>query len=222
MVKSIEMLHITQKNILDSLARAESCRYADLKPAHIDGNVFGYHLKRVITDKLVDKGDDGLYRLTELGRQYIITRYEDPLKSAHSILLIVLRRGEDYLIRERTIQPMLGTAGFVHGEPKLDLSAVEAAQLRLLDKTGIESTLEVAASGLITIHKNSELESYSHAIVLTGESSTADIPIARDSTGINRWVHKSELSKSHMIPSCTDILRILEQNKPWFELTYNL
>lgn len=216
------MLHVTQKNILNVLATAESRRYRELKPDAIDGNVFGYHLKQLLSSGLIRKTSEGSYCLTEVGRKYIVTRYERPLESAHSIFLLVITSGEEYLVRERKIQPMLGTKGFVHGEPKLHMPLTESARARLLAKTGIDINLSVATSGLITIKKGGELQSYSHATVLTGDVGNKELPLEADATGHNLWVHANELNKAEFIPSCQDILQALQRRQTWFELSYDI
>ena len=216
------MLHITQKHILDSLAQAEFKRYGELKPTDIDGNVFGYHLKQTLAAGLAEKSADGTYRLTESGRNYIINRYHNPLESAHSIFLLVIRCGDNYLIRERKIQPMLGYSGFIHGEPTPGEMIIDTANKRLRTKTGLECSLSVSSSGLITIKKDSGLQSYSHAVILTGEITDRILEIDEDETGRNYWLDVRDLEKSSIIPSCKDILRILENQQQWFELNYDL
>lgn len=215
------MRHITQKNILNKLAQTEVARYSEIKPEQIDGNVFIYHLKQLLSDELVIKNQDGTYQLSETGRNYIIHRYDDPLESAHSIFLIVIRNNDKYLMRERKIQPMLGYSGFVHGEPKPGKTVLETAAKRLADKTGLSCDLSVVASGLIELNLEGELQSFSHAIVLYGETDRHDIK-SGDETGRNYWIDKNEIDATDFIPSTQDILDVIDQNKPWFELRYNI
>lgn len=216
------MLHHIQKNILDTLATSETVRYGALKPTDLDGNVFGYHLKSLLRDKYVIKLEDGSYELTRLGKDYIVNRYENPLLQAHSILLIIVRRGDQWLMRERLVQPLLGMAGFIHGEPIAGEDVIGTARQRLLDKTGIDITLELHGSGLITIKRSGVIESYSHAIVVYGETNQ-DITITNDATGRNFWLPDSELTNSTILPSSIDIISQISQstNKP-FDLTYAL
>jgi hypothetical protein len=196
------MLHHIQKTALDTLAAAESLRYSQIKPTELDGNTFGYHLKQLISEDYVAKSTDGSYALTSKGRDYIMHRYEDPTRSAHTIFLVVVRNGDNYLVRRRKVQPMLGKIGFVHGEPEPGMSVVESAQKRLLAKTGISATLAVVGSALITQYLADELHSYSHAIILTGKT-TDDCHIASDDTGENLWT--SSLNDNDILPSCYDI-----------------
>ena len=216
------MVHHIQKAILDTLATSNSCRYAEIKPAELDGNVFGYHLKQVIAAKLVHKDDDGNYSLTPLGRDYIVNRYEDPLTQAHSIILIVIRRGNQWLMRKRLVQPLIGHIGFVHGEPIAGEPVTHTAQQRLLNKTGITAPLTLFSSGLITQYKDGELASYSHALIMTGETDS-DYTITSDTTGEQQWCTLAEIQQQPelFLPSCVDIIeRIGRSDASPFELSY--
>lgn len=216
------MLHHIQKSILDILATTESSRYSDLKPNDMDGNIFSYHLKQLIGGHYVIKNDDGSYRLTIKGKEYIVHRYEDTLTQAHSIFLIALRRGDDWLMRERLVQPLLGMSGFIHGEPIADTPLLETAMWRLQDKTGLSVPLSVHSSGLIRISRSGTLESFSHAIILTGQTQE-DISVTDDKTGRNYWLPTSNLQDTSILPSCMAIVNLLDSKDTVpFELSYQL
>jgi hypothetical protein len=216
------MLHHIQKSILDNLAVANNSRYSDIKPTDMDGNIFTYHLKQLITDKQVIKNGDGTYALSSKGKDYIVHRYENSLLQAHSIYLIALRRGNQWLLRERLIQPLLGMSGFVHGEPIATEPLIETATKRLQEKTGLSVTLSIHSSGLIRISHGDTIESFSHAIILAGETNH-DITIREDLTGRNYWLATADLKKDNILPSCLDIVDLLSSNtRPPFEWTYVL
>lgn len=216
------MLHHIQKSIMDKLATAETKRYGELKPVELDGNVFGYHLKALLIEKYISKSEQGDYALTQKGKDYVVHRFENPLLQAHSIFLIALRRDNNWLLRERLVQPLLGMAGFIHGEPIAGEPVAVTATRRLLEKTGLDVDLSVQSSGLISITRDGVLESYSHAVVLTGETDS-DISITRDPTGHNFWRPANELDSATILPSCIDIIsRIENHNSTPFDLHYNL
>ena len=213
------MLHHIQRGVLNKLATASNLLYSEIKPNELDGNVFGYHLKSLMRDGYVTKKSDGSYSLLPKGREYIVRRYEDPLKSAHSILLIVVRNGENFLLRRRAIQPMLGCVGFIHGEPEPNLTVVEAAKLRILEKTGLNLTPTVKGSALITQFIEGEIQSYSHAIILYAETDQTEIK-ATDETGENFW--SSLEGVNNILPSCHDIIDMIERGDSWLEKSYQL
>lgn len=216
------MLHHIQKSILDTLATVQSARYSDIKPHDMDGNIFSYHLKLLIADHYAIKNKDGSYYLSQKGKDYIVHRYENPLSQAHSIFLMAIHRGDEWLVRERLVQPLLEMSGFIHGEPAADEPLLETATRRLQEKTGIDVQLSVHSSGLIRISHDSIMESFSHAIILTGETNE-DIAIKQDETGRNYWLSTDDLQKADVLPSCTDIITLLSQDRTNpFEFNYHI
>ncbi len=216
------MLHHIQKNILNVLASAESARYSDLKPYDMDGNTFTYHLKQLMVDKYIVKQQDGSYALLPAGKNYIIHRHENPLSQAHSIFLIVVRRGDEWLVRERRVQPLLGMTGFVHGEPVANEPVAVTARHRLFEKTGIDTPLRIYSSGLICITAGDEIASFSHALILVGDT-TQDVSVVDDQTGHNFWISTKDLNGPDMLPSCLDLVnRIVSNDVSPYELEYQL
>jgi hypothetical protein len=216
------MIHHIQRAILDRLATTNSARYGEIKPAELDGNSFTYHMKQLISDHYVSKNEDGSYALAPKGKDYIVHRYDGPALQAHTIFLIAIRRGDEWLMRERLVQPLLGMSGFIHGEPVATELLIETATKRLQEKTGLNVPLSIHSSGLIRILRDDTIESFSHAIILTGETDQ-DINIVDDQTGRNYWVQTSDLRKSNVLPSCTDIIDLLSQDSAHpFEFIYHI
>lgn len=216
------MIHHIQRTILDSLAAHESARYSELKPQNLDGNIFTYHLKQLIADKYVTKNEDGTYTLLAKGKDYVVHRFENPQVQAHSIFLIAIRKGDEWLMRERLVQPLLGMSGFIHGEPVANENIIVTANKRLLDKTGLSIPLNIFSGGLIKMSANNTVESFSHAIILTGETSD-DFTITDDATGRQFWQSTDDLSDSSILPSCVDLVsRINANDKSMFVLEYEL
>jgi hypothetical protein len=216
------MLHHIQKAILDTLATSQSSRYSDLKPKDMDGNIFSYHLKSLTFDHYIEKNENGLYTLSQKGKNYIVHRYEDTLLQAHTIFLIVIKRYDEWLMRERLVQPLLGMSGFIHGEPVAGEPILETAAKRLEEKTCLSLPLSVHRSGLIRILRGDAVESFSHAIILTGVTK-ADVTIGDDQTGRNYWLATSDMKNKDILPSCVDIIDLIssEHQSP-FDLTYYL
>jgi len=219
------MLHHIQKHIIDVLATVDPARYADLRPDDMDGNQFTYHLKQLITDRLVAKNEDGTYSLTQKGRTYLVTRYENPDEMAHTIFLVIVRHGGKLLLRERRVQPMLGYIGFVHGEPVVGKTLGESVRERVALKTGVDiEDIMVRGSGLIRIVKDGQPQSFSHAIIVQAVAGSGDLPITEDETGKNSWIPEDQLdSVAQLLPSCFDVLAFARDPAGgWFERTYDV
>lgn len=208
------------------LAHADPARYADLKPADMDGNQFTYHLKQLITNKLVTKNDDNTYSLTQKGRSYLIRRFENAEDSAHSIFLVIIRCGDKVLLRERKVQPMNGYVGFVHGEPIASEPLDFTIRERIKAKTGIEidaDTIMTHGSGLIRIIHNGQIQSFSHAIIAEVAVDNDELPIIEDQTGRNFWMHDDDTGPVKNLPSNGDIFTYAKDPSwSWFDWTYEI
>ncbi len=64
-------MHRLQQHILHQLILNERQRYADLKPAEVEGNLFMYHLRCLMKNGHVEKCPDGRYRLAAEGKTYV-------------------------------------------------------------------------------------------------------------------------------------------------------
>lgn len=219
------MLHHIQKNIINVLASKDPARYADIKPDGMDGNQFTYHLKQLITDKLIQKNDDGTYSLTHKGRTYLIYRYESLDEAAHSIFLVIVRHDKKHLLRKRKVQPLINYSGFIHGEPVANEPLAITVQKRVLKKTGLAvKEISIHGSGLIRMRRDGELQSFSHAIIIEATVPSDELAMFDDETGENFWtdnVYTDPIDK--LIPSTRDILAFADDASiRWFDWTYEL
>lgn len=220
------MLHHIQKSIVNVLASTDPARYADLKPADMDGNQFTYHLKQLLTEKLVQKNEDSTYSLTEKGRSYLIRRFENIEDSAHTIFLVIIRHGDKVLLRERKVQPMNGYAGFVHGEPVANEPLNITIANRVKSKTGIDidgNNIVTHGSGLIRMVIDGQTQSFSHAIIAETIVDSDDLPIVEDETGRNFWIRGNDKGPVKNLPSNDDVLAYAKDPSwSWFDWTYEI
>ena len=96
----------------------------------------------------------------------------------------------------------------------------ELAEKRLSAKTGIKNIdLSVVGSALITQYRADELQSFSHAVIIHGQTDQ-NITIDHDATGHNFW--SSLESVEDLLPSCKDITGMIDNKLTWLEYTYTL
>lgn len=218
--------HYLQKRIISDLVEHEASRYADLKPAHIEGNVFTYHLRSLIKQKLITKNDDGTYCLTSEGKLYGINgsvKAHELLAQAHAIILLSIRDGHGrWLLRKRLVQPMFGKTGFIHGEPQAG-ETVEAAAARILQRrTGLTGDMNVKGSGYICLEEGGELIAYSAFTLLEVTVLRGDL-ITADAHGENTWHQEPDFNSKEMIPSMADLAEELEKPGLFFlDKTYGV
>lgn len=219
--------HRLQKEILYKLVTSPCARFAELKPPDVDGNIFTYHLKQLIAQKLVIKDNDGNYCLTSMGKAVGINiqlTAKQLLEQAHSIFLIVLRdKNGRWLLRRRLAHPMYGAWGFVHGEPEANETLEDSANKALFERTGLKASFKPLGTGYIKIFKDEALESYTHFLLIEGSNIKGKL-LDKSGNGENKWVENPDFSAKDMIPSMNDLVSLIDSSKNIFfeELEYRL
>ncbi len=219
-------MHHLQQHILHQLIRHSQRRYADLKPAEIEGNLFMYHLRQLIRLRYVAKRADGLYELTPTGH-----RYADGLsletfapRAQPKIVTLLACRNEagEWLLLRRSRQPLLGMVGFPYGKIHLGESIAEASARELAEKAGLTAELVHRGDGYITIRQAGEPISQIMFHLFYGENPQGQlVPESRFGTAF--WARPEEAGESVM-PSVPELIRLLQTdpNRFFVELTYDL
>lgn len=220
-------MHRLQQHILERLIRHENQRYADLKPADVEGNLFMYHLRAVIAKEWVHKRPDGLYELTLEGQRYadrISLTTLTPRSQARIVTLIVCRNASgEYLFYRRRRQPLLGLAGFPYGKVHLGESIAEAAARELHEKTGLAASLVHRGDGYVTMFQGEEPVSQIMFHLFYGENPSGTL--LPDSTDGKAFWAPAPIGEAGYLPSVNDLLVLIEQNphiRFFSELTYCL
>lgn len=206
--------HHIQKTILQKLVESNQARFSELRPKKIDGNIFTYHLKALIKQKLVQKNADGSYCLTNEGKLAGIhnsTSKAVKLAQAHSIILISAEDNGKWLLRKRLVQPMFGKIGFMHGEPQADESVWDCATRILKYRTDLTAEFRVRGSGFITLTNKGKLESYSNFTLLSAHNLKGDLR-PKDHHGENFWLDNPDFTNTDMIPSMAALTQLLHAN----------
>jgi len=219
-------MHWIQAHILSQLIYRSGCRYAELKPDDVGGNLFTYHLRQLMKEKYIAKNIDGHYILTPAGRAYADTLSLASMKprvQPRIVTLLVIRNSVgEWLFLRRKRQPLLGLAGFLYGKIHLGETVAEAAARELAEKAGLNCRLEHRGDGYITItedgHRSSEIIFHLfYGAYPTGELNT------ETSAGKVFWAPESAIDET-FLPSVKDLLRLLREsdNRFFTELKYDL
>lgn len=205
-------------------------RFSELNPSGIDSNLYNYHLHQLISMHYVEKTEGNRYHLTETGKAEGVNwgmSLEQRLASAHSILLLYVQDKEGHLLlRKRTVHPMFGKIGFLHGEPTATESLETSAAVALKKRTGLQADFHVAGSGFIRILDGEHIESFVSFTMLCAVMDSRELLISSSETGENFWTDKSNPDLSHpdMLPSMTDLAKLCSSHSNshfFFDKTYN-
>lgn len=124
-----------RRDIISRLKQADTLRYAKLKPdAEIPNDLYNYHLRKLVSDGIVEKTHQG-YTLSEQGRRHVADTHHTSDQGdrlfKYNVLLVVAREidGALHILNQRrTAQPSYGIVGIPGGtvlksEPLLDGAA---------------------------------------------------------------------------------------------------
>lgn len=131
-------MHDIQKFILKQLSTRANCRYRDIKPSEVEGNLFAYHLKSVLDEDLVEKVGN-IYQLTDKGKKLSIkltsTNWgvrEQPVLAT----MIICRHNNLLVLAKRVRQPLHELYTFPFGKVHFGESLEQAASRECAEKIG--------------------------------------------------------------------------------------
>jgi predicted transcriptional regulator len=147
-------LHKVQTSMLYALRHTESARYSDLmRPTGLTSDVFKFHVRNLVQQGLIEKGEDGTYRLTSRGKEFA-NNLDEAARSVQKQPKLTLRiclgrendKGEtEYLFQERLRNPFWGYWDTIGGPVLWGESIEDAASRELRKQTGLSATFSVKA-----------------------------------------------------------------------------
>lgn len=221
------MMHVIQKEILAKLIAADSLRFSQLKPKHLESNHFMYHLRALMREGLVEKRADGLYSLTTQGKLYVdqvsLRTLKTRLQPKIVTLVAVQNKAGQWLLYRRKHQPLIGQVGFPYGKLHLGETVAEAATRELMEKTGLSCKLTHRGDGYIIINEGGEPVSQICFHLFYGRNPTGTL---RGETpyGEMFWSDpKTDFSKPPYMVSMPDLIKQIQKptkSRFFVELTY--
>lgn len=209
-----------QRDIISKLKNADTLRYSQLKPdAEIPNDLYNYHLKKLVTDGLIVKGDGG-YMLSAKGLRHVAdvhhTSDQDDRLFKFNVLLVVVREIDGVLHvlnQRRTSQPSYGIVGIPGGTILKSEPLLEGASRKLRQETGLDGEFRYIGTERRIFYKDGRL--FSDVIF---PFCICEQPVGEPSTtefGENFWVTIDEAITNdsrqadhiEMIPKLFDALR---------------
>lgn len=193
--------HKIQKTILKNLLINKELRFSDLNTEGISSDHFTFHVKRLVKEGIVVKGEDGLYRLTSNGKEYAnrfdIDEKEILLQKQAKVGILVVGRDKDrFLIQQRLKEPFYGYYGFITGKIKWGESIYEAAKRELEEEAGL-STGKFVLKGIehkIDYSKEGELLEDKFFYIVEAINMSGQL-IEEFDCGKNQWLNKKQISE---------------------------
>lgn len=208
------MTHHLQLKILHKLTLTETARYSQLKPPTIESNLFIYHLKRTMADKLVVKNSDGTYSLSKAGLAYAdkVSLSSFKLRSQPKIVNLIAcsnRRGQ-WLLYRRKHQPFIGRSGFPYGKIHLGETIKQSSERELHEKTNLKTELTHRGDAYITVFDDNELLVHTLFHIHSGRNPVGSLKEAT-SIGYCYWADIDTKRPELYFPGFLEILKLLKR-----------
>lgn len=223
-------MHRIDRFIFTQLLTHETQKFSQLKPPGIEGNTLTYRLRRLQKEGLVTKTPQGQYELTPEGRFFTdrlnFQRFT-PRQLPRSISLLVVRRGDEWLLHRRLIHPLRDLMGLPHSNIRSGESVIATAQQRLEEMTGLRTKFIYRGGGYLTFYRDGKLESFNQVNILENDGEVKGslrAPSREIVTGTYFWQRNPDFTQDEYIPSLKDINQhLVPGNPPFFtELKYKL
>lgn len=218
---SIKRLHYIQLDILRVLLFATSKRYSEIKPIDMESSQFKFHLDSLIKSGLIEKCDDGLYRLTFNGKEF--ANQMDTLdvsmrrQSKISAKICCVRdsgKEKEYLLYTRQKNPFFGYQGFPNAKIWYGESFIDGVKRGLYSETNLQVSREPELMAI----RHYRVFSKEQRILLEDKTMfiyrivnpTGELLSKKD--GVFKWVKETEVAEfvQYPLPEFEEIVRILK------------
>jgi predicted transcriptional regulator len=219
------MIHRYEASILRTLRWAEASRFSQLmQPTGLTSDSFKFYLRKLQKSGHVEKGQDGLYRLTADGKEYANNlddrRLERQKQPKLSIVAVVCREGVDgnkeYLFQERLRQPFLHYWGLISGPILWGQTAEDTAAHEMTKQTGLSANFRL--SGFCRVRDyltDGGLLEDKLFMVMTTDSLVVD-PDNVWGGGRSAWMSLDALqSQPHYFHNTVEFVRMVENGTPY-------
>lgn len=221
-------MHPLRKQILHQLIINPYLPYSKLKPKEIEGNLFMYHLKQLISEGLVEKRLDGKYELTSEGKVFVdklsLETFKVRIQPKIVTLTICQNKKREYLLYKRKRQPFLNLIGFPYGKIHLGEKVAQAASREFKEKTGLSASLVHRGEVYLTTFQDSEVVSQMFCHVFEGRNPKGKL-IENSEIGECFWEKVKDLPDKKFMPGFGDVFNLIKNPKKelfFAEFTYQL
>jgi len=210
-----------QKSILKNLLVNKELRFSELNSDNVSNDHFSFHVKRLVDQAIIKKGEDGLYRFTPMGKEYAnrfdIDGAEIRIQKQAKVGILVVARDkqERFLIQQRLKEPFYGYHGFVSGKIQWGEGIYGAAARELKEEAGLAAQ-DLALKGIehkIDYSPEGELLEDKFFYIIEARDFFGKLKEVFD-CGKNSWLDKKQIANlSNLFQDVPKIIGAVEQTE---------
>lgn len=213
-------MHWIQRHILIALTTNEHAKYTELIPEGVEGNLFSYHLKQLVSAKLIGKNVDA-YELTSLGKRKVatmsLTSNKDIQIPRIFAMVYLENKNKEICLFKWDRQPYLGHVSLPFDRVIYGTSILETAKEALLYKTGLSGELDFAGTASVLAYKEESPSTHYIAHIYRVSCETEEL-YSDGMTGRAFWGEPTDYSGNELVYGTKEILELLNTKKsPFFE-----
>ncbi len=216
-------IHEIQGSILKGLLLRETARFSELNTDNISSDQFTFHLRQLTEQRIIEKTQEGFYKLTVSGKEYAnrfdidSDRVKIEKQAKQSVLVIATRTNNgkrEYLMQTRLKQPFFGFRGFITGKMRLGESVFDTAKRELTEETGLNIS---DVEHLMTYHEKifsieKDLLEDKYFFIFLAEEPKGDL-IHSFQGGKNEWISEESSTDGNIFYDIVDLFSMIKNKK---------
>lgn len=185
-----------QNQILKKFYNSRRMKFSELNE-NFPTNKFSYYIGQLIKKGFIKKKNN-FYEITDKGEKYIsyLDKYENfsSIKQPIHDVFILPKKGNKYLVQERTKRPFLGVSIPIGGKIKSGESIFETAERKLKEDTGL--TGDLSFKGIVDVKTIKNKEIHLHYILNVFLISNLKGEVLKETPkGKNFWISEKDYYK---------------------------
>jgi ADP-ribose pyrophosphatase YjhB (NUDIX family) len=211
-----EEKEITEINkIFRTLMHFPGSSFTDLWDKQVESNKFTYYLKKLESEELIEK-KEAKYYLTLKGKSIATTisgETGQAKKRPYVALLLIIKKGEEYIFYHRLKEPYYDNWGFPGAKVEYGEEILPAAKRELLEETGLTAEGKIiAVQNGLTINNNEIFGHMTQFFILFKDPTGNLINESRE--GTYEWATKERiLLEKNLFPDVPEAIKIVEEGK---------
>lgn len=213
--------HHIQKHIIKTLCFHKWARFRDMKPKNIDSNLYNYHLKVLMREKMIEKVEGKGYRLSPSGLRFVDHMSTENLepRSQPKLLTKVISVNDhnEILLWPKYKQPFIDKWSLPSGKMHYDDESVEAAVLREITYLSLEPPRQLRHRGVVEykIYIDGQLITHTIAHLFSGD-------VAYDGKGRSRYISLDKIDELELSPGTKECIRDVLTHDEFFFTSYDI